>query len=459
MDLIFSFADHVLNTNFESLSQEVVEKTKLFILDTLGVAMPGSGAPGVSEVARLMAELGGKPESTVICFGGRLNAMDAALVNSLMMHALDLDDLHEGCIVHPNCCQVPVGFAVAEQNAPVTGKDLITAIVLGVDISCRLASGLIPGMGFVRSGTCGIYGAVGTAAKLRKCTKEEIVNALGIALSQTAGNAQVLLDGALVKRMQPGFAARNGIFSVLLAERGMKGPENAIEGQYGFLELYKRGEISRDRITNDIGKVYETVNLSVKPFPGGRYIHGPAELSIALARQHNLTADDVTEMVVYFPKTAYDYVGRPYNPDLGNPQVMAQFCAAYAAAAGLVRRDLFIGEFEEVVIKDPTIAELAHKTKVEIDNTVKDATATTPVTLKITTKDGNVFSDSVEYLKGHPKNFLSKEEFLAKFRKCVDFSGTEIPKQSLSKVIDLIERLEDVTDVGEIPRLMVKRDV
>lgn len=459
MDLIFAFADHVLNTNFESLPQEVVEKTKLFILDTLGVAMPGSGAPGVPEVARLMADLGGKPESTVICFGDRLTAMDAALVNSMMMHALDLDDLHEGCIVHASSCQIPVAFAVAEQCGPMSGKDLITAIVLGTDISCRLALGLISGMGFVRSANCGIFGAVATAAKLRKCTREEIANALGIAYSQTAGNAQVLLDGSLVKRMQPAFAARNGIFSVLLAEHGMEGPENTMEGKYGFLELYNRGELFPDRITNDLGKVYETVNLSVKPFPGGRYIHGPAELSIALAKKHDLTSADVDEMVVYLPKTSYGYVGRPYNPDLGNPQVMAQFCAAYAAAAGFVKRDLFIGEFEEAVIKDPTIAELARKIKIEIDETVKDPIATTPVGLKITTKGGKVFADSVEYLKGHPKNFLSKEEFLTKFEKCADFSATEIPKKNLSRVVDLIERLEDVSDAGEIPKLMVKQDV
>ena len=457
MDPIFSVAEHVAKTKFEDLPREVVEKIKLFVLDSFGVALPGSGAPGVPPVAELMAELGGKPESTVFVYGNKLTAMDAAMVNSMMVHALDLDDLHEDSIVHPSCCQIPVAFAVAEQRAPVHGKDLITAIALGIDLSCRLALSIISGIGFIRSGICGIFGAVANAAKLRNCPKEVIIQAMGIALSHTSGNAQVLLDGALVKRMQPGFMGRDGIFSVLLAERGMKGPENVLLGKYGFLELYKRGEIYPDRILKDLGQLFEVVNLSAKPYPGGRFIHGPAELGIEISKKENLTPDQISELTIYLPKTAYDYVGRPYDPDKGNPQVMAQFCAAYACAAGIVRRDLFVGEFDEKVIKDPVIGGLARKAKILVDETVKDPTATTPVNLEIKTKDGRVFSGKVQYLKGHPKNFLSKEEFHAKFKKCLDLSPSKIPGENLAKMIDLVDRLETVPDVGEIPKLLTRR--
>ncbi len=457
MDMVFTLAEHVVKTDFKALPKEVVEKTKLFVLDTLGAALPGSGAPGVTEVAELMKDLGGKPQSTVYCFGYRLPAMDAALVNGMMIHALDLDDLHEGCIVHPSCCQVSTAFAVAEESAPIHGKDLITAIALGVDVSCRLAWGLVSGMGFIRSGICGIFGAVANAAKLRRCSKDQVVHALGIAFSQTASNVQVVADGALVKRMQPALMARDGIFSVLLAERGIKGPENMIQGKFGFLELYKRGEIFPDKITQDLGKIFEVVNVSVKPYPGGRFIHGPAEIGIKLAKEHRLKPDQISEMTVSLPKMAYDYVGRPYNLDLGNIQVMAQFSSAYAAAAGIVRGDLFIGEFEEKVIRDPTIAELARKVKIVVDETVKDPTATTPVGLEIKTKDGRVLSDRVEYIKGHPKNFLSREEFIAKFKKCVEFSATKIPSKNVEKVIDLVDKLETLPDVSVIPKLLMKK--
>lgn len=458
MDMIYSIADHIVTTDFEALPKEIVDRTKLFILDSLGVAMPGSGTQAVPQIAGLMAELGGKPQSTVLYFGHRLTAMDAALVNSTMIHALDLDDAHEECLMHPSCCQVPVAFSIAEQSPPVDGKDLITAIALGVDISCRLALGLVSGIGFVRSGICGIFGAVANAAKLRKCTKEQIVNAMGIAFSQAAGNAQVLSDAALVKRMQPGFMARDGIFSVLLAERGMKGPENIIEGKYGLLELYKRGEVYPGRITKDLGKLYEGINVSVKPYPGARFIHGPAELGIELAKKNSLTADQILEITVSLPKRAYEYVGRPYDPKVENPQVMAQFCAAYAAAAGIVRKDLFIGEFDEKVIKDKTIGEVARKVKVIVDKAVEDPMATSPVGMEIKTRGGGVLSKRIEYLKGHPRRFLSKEEFIVKFRRCMNFSPSRIPDENIEKVIDFIGRLEEISDVGNIPKLLIKEN-
>ncbi len=457
MDPVFSVAEHVVKTRFEDLPKDVVEKVKLFVLDSLGVALPGSGAPGVPQVSGLMTELGGKPESTVFVYGHKLTAMDAAMLNSMMVHALDLDDLHEDAIVHPSCCQVPTAFAVAEQRSHVSGKELITAIALGVDLSCRLALSVISGMGFIRSGICGIFGAVANAAKIRNCPKEMIINAMGIALSHTAGNAQVLLDGALVKRMQPGFMARDAIFSVLLAEKGMKGPENVFAGKFGFMELYKRGETSPDRIVKNLGKVFEVSNVSAKLYPGGRFIHGPAEIGIEIAKKENLTADRIAEMTVFLPKTAFDYVGRPYDPDRGNPQVMAQFCAAYATAAGVVRGDLFVGEFEEKVIRDPVIGDLARRTKVVVDESVKEPMATTPVSLEIKTKDGRTLSGKVQYIKGHPKNFLTREGFLEKFRKCVDISPSKVSEKNISKLVDLVDKLETVPDVGEIPKLLTSK--
>ena len=279
---------------------------------------------------------------------------------------------------------------------------------------------------------------------------------MGIAFSQSAANGLVFLDGALVKRMQPGFMARNGIFSVFLAERGIAGTKNTFEGEYGFLELYKRGEVFPEKITENLGKVYDTANVDIKPFCGGRYIHGPAELGISLSKKNNLKPEEIAEITIYLPSMPHTYVGRAYDPNLGNPQVMAQFCAVYAGAAGIVRGDLFLGEFEEKVIKDPVIAELAGKSKALVDETVKEPTAKTPVTMEIKTKDGKVFKETVQYLKGHPKNFLSKEEIIAKFNKCVDYSATKIPEKNISEIVNLVEKLEELSDVGKLPGLLTK---
>jgi 2-methylcitrate dehydratase PrpD len=455
MELIQSFVDHAMKLDFAALPKSVVEKTKLFILDSLGVALAGSRAPGVAQVAGLMSEWAGRAESTVFYFGHRLSVLDAALVNSMMVHALDFDDVNEDAVLHPSCVQVPVAFAVAEQIPGVRGRDLIAAIALGTDISCRLALGLSSGSGFVRSGTCGIFGAVLNAAKLRRSSKGEMIHALGIAFSQTAGNMQAVADGALVKRMQPGFMARDGIFSVLLAERGITGPANTMDGKFGFLELYRRGEIHREKITQGLGDHYEVENVSVKPYPCGRFTHGTVELAIEAAKEYDLRENQIEEITIRVNKKAQEYVGRPYNPTRGNLQVMAQFCAPYGVAAGIVKRDLFIGEFDESVIKDPAIAELALKTKSVIDES-GDLGSEAAVGLLIKTKAGRMLSKTVLYPKGHPKNFFTRDEFIAKFRRCADSCSPSLKMENLERVIELVGRLEEVANVEEIPRLLMQ---
>ncbi len=455
MELIQSFVDHAMKLDFSALPKSVVEKTKLFILDSLGVALAGSRAPGVAPVAALMAEWAGRSEITVIYFGNKLSMLDAALVNSMMIHALDFDDVNENAVIHPSCVQVPVAFAVAEQNPDVRGRDLITAIALGTDISCRLALGLSSGSGFIRTSTCGIFGAVLNAAKLRRSSKDEMVHALGIAFSQTAGNMQAVADGALVKRMQPGFMARDGILSVCLAERGITGPRDTMVGKYGFLELYRRGEVHREKITQGLGEHYEVDNVSVKPYPCGRFTHGAVELAIRAAEEYDLQAKQIEEITIRVNRKSQEYVGRPYDPTRGNLQVMAQFCAPYGVAAGIVNRDLFIGEFDERVIKDPTIAELALKTTSVIDES-GDLGSEAAVGLVIKTRDGRTLSTKVLYPKGHPKNFFTQDEFIAKFRRCADSCSPRLKKENIERVVELVGGLEEVVKVGEIPKLLMQ---
>ncbi len=453
MELIQSFVDHAAKLDFTMLPESVVEKTKLFILDSLGVALAGSRALGVAPVTGLMAESAGRGDSTVIYFGNKLSVLDAALVNSMMVHALDFDDVHEAGIIHPSCVQVPVAFAVGEQNPDVTGQDLITAIALGTDISCRLALGLSSGSGFIRTSTCGIFGAVLNAAKLRRSSKDHMTHALGIAFSQTAGNMQAVADGALVKRMQPSFMARNGILSLYLAERGITGPRNTMVGKYGFLELYRRGELHREKITRGLGEHYEVENVSVKPYPCGRFTHGAVELAIAAAKEYDLQANQIEEITIWVNRKSQEYVGRPYDPTRGNLQVMAQFCAPYGVAAGIVKRDLFIGEFDERVIKDATIAELALKTKSVIDES-GDLGSEAAVGLVVKTRDGRTLSKKVLYPKGDPRNFFTRDEFIEKFRRCANSCLPPLKKESIERVVELVGELEKVAKVGEILRLL-----
>jgi 2-methylcitrate dehydratase PrpD len=451
-DTVNVLARHVVKTNFETLPPRVIELTKLFILDTLGTMMAGSAAPGCKNIVNLVQGWGGKPESTIGVFGKAVPAHEAVLANTSMSHALDLDDLHDDAVVHTSCCQIPVGLAMGERGKK-SGRDLITSVAIGIDLAGRLGVAIGPAMGFVRSGTCGIFGAAANAAKMLGLDEERTKHALGICLSQTAGTTQVVVDGALVKRMQPAFAARSGILSALLAQAGITGPIGVMDGKYGFFELYKRGDTLYDRLTGRLGEFFEIENVSVKLYCGGRYIHGPAEATSEMAVKEGLTAKDVAKITLSLPKMCYDYVGRPFV--LGeNPQVSAQFSAAYAAAAGLVYHDFFIDQVQESAIMNPEVLDLAQKrTEIVIDKSVKDPAATLPVSVEILTTDGRKFFKKVEVLRGMPANFVSSQAFVDKFRKTYKWAAKPIPEENAEKLIELTQKLENLDDVSVLMKL------
>jgi 2-methylcitrate dehydratase PrpD len=445
-------ARYVAKTRFEMLPPRVVELTKLFVLDTLGTMIAGAGAPQSKEVVDLVKEWGGKPESTVAVYGGAVPASQVILANSMMAHALDLDDLHDDATVHASCVQVPVGFAMVEATGK-NGKELITSIAIGIDLSCRIGLAIGPAIGFTRSAITDLFGAAASTAKMLDLDEDGIRNALAICLSQAAGSAQVVIDGALVKRMQPAMSGRSGVLSAYLARAGIKGPRWAFQGQYGFFELYKRGEIFPEKLTDRLGEFFEIENVSVKLFCGGRYIHGPAEAAIDIVTRENLKATDIAKMTVWLPKTPFAYVGKPFEPG-ESPQTNAQFSAAYGAASGVVYHDLFIDQVQEDAILNPEVLDLAQKrTVVLIDESVTELGATMPVSLQIETQDGRKFYKKLQYLKGHPENFIGKDEFINKFRKAVKWCPKEIPQENVERIIELVDRLEELEDPSVLMRL------
>ena len=222
-DVAYALAQNVAGVNYKDLPPEVVEVTKMSVLDTLGVIVAASGTvPGIPEMVELAKETGGREESTIVGFGGRVPAWMAAFVNAAMGHALDYDDLHHGAMVHPSSPAVTAGFAVAERVGNVTGSDFIAAVALGNDLACRLGLS-VPLKGTWHPTTVfGVFGAAAISGKLLGLDEEKMVNALGLAYHQCGGAGSGVGDGALAKRMGPGLAAKAGITAALMAERGIR---------------------------------------------------------------------------------------------------------------------------------------------------------------------------------------------------------------------------------------------
>ena len=183
---------------------------------------------------------GGQPESRVLLRGIRLPAPQAALLNASMGHALDFDDtLDTGGSIHPGVSVLGAALAVCDSLERRRRKDLLLAVTLGLDVSCRIALASTVDRGWHRTAAMGVFGAAAAAGKLLGLTPEQMLAALGIAYSHAAGNRQCILDGALTKRMQAGQAASAGVFSAVLAQTGFTGACNIFNGRFGFFELYQ----------------------------------------------------------------------------------------------------------------------------------------------------------------------------------------------------------------------------
>ena len=194
------------------------------MLDVAGVTLAGHNAPGIAPVVEQMRDWGGKPEATVWVFGGKLPATEATFVNSTLTHALDLDDVHLPSMTHITSVIVPSAIAVGEATG-ASGKETLAAIVIGVEVATRLA---VPERrqlkgGFLPTSVLGGFGAAAAACRLKGCSLDQTVNALGIFYAHASGNRQALFDHTLTKRIQPAIAARAGVFAAYLADAASPG--------------------------------------------------------------------------------------------------------------------------------------------------------------------------------------------------------------------------------------------
>jgi 2-methylcitrate dehydratase PrpD len=352
---------------------------------------------------------------------------------------------------------LPAALAVAERRGGVSGKEFLLALNLGIDLTCRLGLAIGGASGFetrpvnfIRSAVCGCFGACLVAGKLLGFSKDQMVNALGIALSQVGGTRQVVVDSAMTKRYQPAFAAQAGILSVLLGEKGVTGCRNVFEGPYGFFNSYWGGHYVRQELIDDLGRRFEAANISIKPYPCCRYNHGAIDAALQSRTEFGLSADDVTSVSIRLPEQSfYDVVSRPFAVG-GNPIINGQFSMTYTVASALIDGYVFLDTFEPTTVRQERRKALADKVRVKRDLPVKDKKSLGPVVYKITPSEGTTCTVTVEHFKGSPQNPMSRQDCVEKFKRClnhVDASFSEAQITGLTERIFALETLEDVTSI------------
>jgi 2-methylcitrate dehydratase PrpD len=456
MSIAAELVRNILQTSFEACDADVVNRAKSRIIDVVGCLIGGANASGCSMLVDLVREWGGKKESSIMVHGGKIPAHHAAMVNSVMARSYDFEACNpfvdgKAYPGHISGTTVPAVIAIAEQKA-ASGKDLLTALILGDDLTARInaASNFTLDSGWDCTGTVNSFGATAIAGKLWGLDEHQMLNAFGIVMNQLAGTMQNIFDGAHAFKLPQGLAAQAGIFSAALARKGFTGVKDPFLSKHGYFSLYCR-TYQPEILTKDLGKKFYA-DITLKPYPSCRVTHGAIDCALELVHNNPIKPEEIDEVIVDISPSGRDFaVGQPFRIE-EVLQARAAFSFQYVVANALLRKSVKLEHFTEASIKDPKIMDLVNKIRLNV--------AISPETrhiagIRVKMRHGKEYEKRVDVAKGIetliPLTPIEKRE---KFINNVTFSNT-IPLEKAEKALSLLERIEEIDNVTKIIKLLV----
>ena len=403
------------------LDAKLIERARYLLLDYLGVAIRGSLSTSSQPVYRMLKHGNATGPCSVIGTTLHSSAEYAALANGTASHSIELDDTHQGGSIHLGVVMFSTAIALSEALPDINNEQFFCAVIAGYEVASRLGMAVQPKYhyeaGFHPTSTCGVFGAAVTAAKLLGLSEEQMLCAIGIAGSMSAGSLEFLADGAWTKRLHPGLAAQNGIQAAKLAAEGFRAPSTILEGRDGFLSSYSRNS-KPELVTRDLGKDFEILHTSVKPHACCRYMQSPIDGLLALSVEHNIVPAQVARLEVAVLEAGWPLVCEPpvrkYRPA---SVVDAQFSMPFGAAIALYYRKAGLEQFVDENFKSLEIQSLMSKVVMIKDGRIEqNFPAEWPAHVSIELKSGTKYEKYVLHPKGDPENPLSWEELASKFR-------------------------------------------
>jgi 2-methylcitrate dehydratase PrpD len=403
----------VAQSSWDSMSPRMRHEAKRALLNYFACALGSAADPLVGTAVKLMPPSAGRLSSTVVGRPERLEPMGAAFVNAISANLLDYDDTHWRTAIHPTAPVAAAALALAEERE-LSGAQLLHAVILGVEVACRIGNAVSPGhyaRGMHITATCGVFGAAAASAKLLNLGAEGIWSALGIAASQSAGIVENLPTAA--KNVAVGNAARNGLLAALLAGEGYSAAPAAIEGPFGWAKAMG-DDFERAEITRDIGQQWEFLVVAYKPYPCGFVFHAIIDACIELKSALRVTEADIADVLVRGNQLLLDRGNRPVVTDRD-----ARVSIEHTAAIGLLRGQATPSEFDAAAVSDPQLRALRLKVRAELAAEMPTGAAS----VTVTTRSGRSETVLVRHARGSCENPLTDQELEAKFRACASQSA------------------------------------
>ena len=455
---LVSFVCHTLNP--DQLGNEVVDRTKYLLLDYLGVAIAGSLSDSSLPVHRMLYRSACLGSCAILGTATKTSPEFAALANGTAAHSLELDDTHQAGSIHPGVVIFSTAIALSEANPEVSTGQFMAAVIAGYEVATRLAMALQPKLhyelGFHPTSTCGVFGAAVSAAKLLGLSEKQMLSAVGIAGSMAAGSLEFLAEGAWTKRLHPGLAAQNGILAAKLAAEDFRGPTTILEGRDGFLSAYSRNPVPELAI-RDLGKNYELLRTSVKPYACCRYMQAPIDGLIELAKEHNIHPDQIKRVQVAVLEAGWPLVCEPQERKYSPANIVdAQFSMPYGAAVALMERAAGLDQFSVTKFDSPKLRGLMSKVVLTKDARLEENFPQEwPARVQIELANGEKFEKFIRYPKGDPENPLTWQELSAKFE---SLASRVFPKTRCAQIIQGVKEMELSSSPCEIWKLAARPD-
>jgi 2-methylcitrate dehydratase PrpD len=433
-----TFADFVAATAWADVATQDHE-AKRSILNFFATALRSSNDPAVTAALRTLLPFSGAATSAVIGRPERLDAMSASFLNAISANLLDFDDTHLDTIIHPAAPVAAPVLALAQARG-FSGRAVLTAFILGVEVECRVGNAVSPGhyaRGWHITSTCGVFGAAVACAKLLELSADQISNAIGIAASQSAGIVENLPSAA--KNVSVGNAARNGLFAALLAAEGYSASPRAIEGPLGWARAMG-DEPDMARLTGGLGETWEIAKNTYKPYPAGIVFHAVIDACFNLRAKLNRRIDDIASITVQGSALLLARGDRVVRNER-DARVSIHHCAACALLLGLAG----VPEFADATVFRPDIVSLRQKVRAVLDASLPDGAAR--VIIQLTS--GETFSEIVMAAKGSLADPLSDRDIEAKLRDGARLGGTD---WHIDRIIDDVWHLDTLADVSSLMR-------
>jgi 2-methylcitrate dehydratase PrpD len=450
----------VLATRYEEIPPEVIELGKKSILDGLGLALAGSRAESGPISRKYVETLGiSDGKATIIGSAQKTSMRFAAFVNGVSIHADDYDDTQlsaakdrvYGLLMHPTVATLPALFALAEQRGGVSGKDLMLAYHVGVEVECKIAEAISPRHyldGFHTSGTCGPFGSAAGCAKLQGFDLPKTLKTFGVAASQSGGLRENF--GTMTKPFQAGHAAEIGLASAELVALGWTAAEQILEAERGFFHAYG-GSYDPPAIMDRLGKPWTFISpgVSLKPYPSGSLTH-PAMSELArLMEANNIQVTEVEKVDIGANHNMVTTLLH-HQPKTG---LEAKFSMEFCLAILLLERKAGLSEFLDRVVQRADVQEMIRKVNFYVDPEAESAGYDKMRSLlKIHLKGGKVITGKADFGKGSPANPMSFDEAAVKFRGCAEFA--DWPKEKTEKIIGFVKSLGAASDVTALSPLL-----